>query len=131
MTAFTNLETAVLALICETDGRQLAPDQRQLLKSHLATAHVVERDNTGHGFYTTFEVDRSATPKLETISMIDAPNMIMEGLGEENALGFILWAEDGYPTTLEGFQYGDRAGQTVDLHDYDQTKLRFRETSWS
>jgi hypothetical protein len=130
MTAFTNLEAAVLQLVCETDAVQLSVDQRQVLKAQLRTAKVIDRDNTGHGFYTTFEVDRNAAPRLEGVNMIDAPSMIMEGLGQGNSLGFILWAEDGYPTTLEGFQNGDLTGQTVDLHNYDLTELRSTESSW-
>ncbi len=130
MTGFTKLEAAVLHLVCETDAKQLTTDQRQILKTQLTTATVVERDNTGHGFYTMFEMDRNAVPRLESVSMIDAPSMSMEGMGDGNIVGFILWAEDGYPTTLEGFQYGDLAGQTVDLHDYDLFELRFTESSW-
>lgn len=130
MTAFTNLETAVLSLVCETDGKQLSRDQRQLLQLLLTTAKVTERDNTGHGFYTTFEVDR-ALPKLEGVGMIDAPSMKMDGLGEGSILGFILWAEDGYPATLEGFQCGDETGRNVDLHDYDLGGLRSIESAWN
>ena len=129
MTEFTNLEAAVLSLVCETDGKQLSPDQRELLQKLLTTAKVTARDNTGHGFYTTFEVDR-ALPKLEGIGMIDAPSMKMHGLGDGTIMGFILWAEDGHPTTLEGFQCGDDTGQNVDLHDYDLAGLRSIETAW-
>ena len=129
MTEFTNLEAAVISLVCETDGKQLSRDQRQFLRTLLTTAKVTKRDNTGHGFYTTFEVDR-ALPKLEGIGRIDAPSMKMDGLGDETILGFILWAEDGYPTTLEGFQCGDRTGRNVDLHDYDLGGLRSVEGAW-
>ena len=130
MIAFTKLEAAVLDLVCKTDGRQLSVDDRRVLSTFLSTAKLVERDNTGHGFYTVFEVDRRAAARLENLSMIDAPTMNMVGLGDGNCLGFILWAEDGYPTTPEGFQYGDLAGETVDLHNFDLTELRFTESSW-
>lgn len=116
---FTSLETAVLRLLCRTEGGQLGREQREALARQLATAVVVDRDNTGHGFYTKFEVDRSAADRLVGVSMMDAPTIPMEGLGEGNSLGFIFWAADGYEWTLEGFQYGDLAGQTVDLNDYD------------
>ena len=129
MTEFTNLEAAVLSLVCETDGKQLSRGQRQLLQTLLATAKVTERDNAGHGFYTTFEVDL-ALPKLEGLGMIDAPSMKMDGLGDGTIMGFILWAEDGYPTTLEGFQCGDDAGKDVDLHEYDLGQLRAIESDW-
>jgi hypothetical protein len=129
MTGFTNLETAVLSLVCETEGKQLSGDQRHLLQSLLTTARVTERINTGHGFYTNFEVDRTLS-KLEGLGMIDAPSMKMEALGDETIMGFILWAKDGYPTTLEGFQCGDRTGTDVDLHEYDLGQLRAIETSW-
>lgn len=130
MTAFTKLEAAVLKLVCETEGKQLSTNQRDLLAAHLATAKVVKRDNTGHGFYTTFEVDHGLVPRLECLNMIDAPTMNMVGLGEDNSLGFILWAEDGYPTTLEGYQNGDVAGGTVDLLGFDLAELRFSGASW-
>lgn len=130
MTTFTKLEAAVLKLVCETEGKQLSASQRELLAAHLATAKVVKRDNTGHGFYTTFEVDHGPVPRLECLNMIDAPTVSMVGLGEDNSLGFILWAEDGYPTTLEGYQNGDVAGGTVDLLDYDLAELRFSGASW-
>lgn len=129
MMKFTSLETAVLRLLVETESGQLGPEQRKALARQLATAVVVDRDNTGHGFYTKFEVDRTAVHRLAGVSMIDAPTMAMKGLGEGNSLGFILWAEDGYASTLEGFQYGDVSGQTVDLIDYDLYDLRYVQSS--
>ena len=129
MTGFTSLEKAVLESVCDTDGRQLSPTERQIVRAQLATVTDVARDNTGHGFYTSFQVDRAA-PRLGPHSMIDAPMVEMIGLGEGNSLGFILWAEDGYVTTLEGFQNGDLAGETVDLNLFDLAELQFGSPSW-
>lgn len=58
MPPFTPLETHALLLICEA-GVQLTAAQGEALWALLKTARLVERENTGHGFYTAFEVDRT------------------------------------------------------------------------
>ncbi|WP_157982018.1 hypothetical protein [Oceanicella sp. SM1341] len=125
MTELTPLEAAVFHHICETDTARLSADQRGTLRAQLATARVVDRDNTGHGFYTTIEVDRSAAPKWDGERLAHGPAVRMHGLGEGNMLGFILWLEHGYAHVLEAFQYGDRTGQTVNLREHDLSRLRF------
>jgi len=127
MSPFTSLETYALRLICEA-GVQFTAGQRAALWALLNTAKLVERENTGHGFYTAFQVDRTLGSPLGDVSMIDVPSVALVGLGEGNRMDFILWAEGGFPSTLEGFQHGDLAGQTVDLRKVDLAALQFQPT---
>jgi hypothetical protein len=50
----TPMELAVIKAICDKH-----PDDRTSIESQLATAKVISRENTGAGFYTYFEVQRS------------------------------------------------------------------------
>ena len=42
--------------------------------------------------------------------MLDGPNAEVAVNGEILLMAFILWLEDGYPSCLEGFQYGTPTG---------------------
>ncbi|MGN6208640.1 hypothetical protein [Asticcacaulis sp.] len=117
MIGFTSLEIAVLAAIC--DGQ--VPSLSALLDS----AEVTERENTGHGFYTSFSVDHEQPPVPISNRLLDGLIAHMSDMGEGMIMGFILWLEDGYPDCLEGFQYSDNQGNTVDLKTYDLTVLAF------
>ena len=125
MPAFTELESAVLKAICDH-----LEDFGDHLRVVLATAQVAERDNTGHGFYTRFSVDQK--PPLPALSgrLLDGPVAHMDDMGEDMQMGFILWFEDGYPDCLEGFQYGDSKGETVDLKLRDLRELTFASLAW-
>jgi len=117
MLDFTGLERAVIAAICE-DHPQIA----ERLLSLVSGARVSERDNTGHGFYTSFEVEERVLPVEWAERFLNGPNAEI-AVGDETLLmGFILWFEDGYPNCIEGFQYGD-----VDLKAVDLSTLRWRE----
>jgi hypothetical protein len=105
---FTGLERTVFAQMCDAE-----PGVAEWLGALLATARLTERDNTGHGFYTTFEVERVLPPVA--MQMVDAPNAEI-GVGDEVLImGFVLWLKDGHPDCLEGFQYGTLAGDDLDL----------------
>src|SRR5688500_9367242 len=100
MADFTRLEQEVLAAIC-AEQTQIAEHLGRLL----ATASVTERDNTGHGFFTSFEVERDQPLQWPT-RHIDGPNLKVEVGQRVLLMGFVLWQEEGYPDCLEGFQYG-------------------------
>jgi len=116
MTGFTSLEIAVLAAIGSSQN---------VLHALLDTANVTERENTGHGFYTSFSVDRRLPPVQMPHRQIDGPIAHMNNMGDGMIMGFILWLDDGYPDCLEGFQYSDNQGNTVDLETRDLTTLNF------
>ncbi len=109
---FTELELAVLRSIF-SETPELASD----LERQLAAATVVERENSGGGFFTTIRVPddppRVNSPKVlgyETHAHIS---------GMEYGLGFVLFMKDGALHMLEGYAL---AGSTSAL---DLTNLLF------
>ena len=121
---FTHLEKSVLDAIGDAQGGAL-PGLAELL----STAVIVSRENTGHGFYTDFRA-APGTFKSTWIRPIAGPNVHMVGLGDDAMIGFLLWCSEDEPNSLEGFQYGDANGQTVDLKTFDLADLRFSAIEW-
>ena len=93
---FTPLEQAILRAICESHRAD-----RAVLEAQLSTARIQSRENTGAGFYTNFTVDPIAPIGGERER--DGPDAKVEGL--EYGMGFLLWFENGYAHSLEGFSY--------------------------
>lgn len=117
MHGFTSLEEAGLEAICAA-----RPDGASL-RAALAGARVVDRENTGHGFYTHFAAspgtpDLPIRPEYGPLIWVE-----MEDLGTGMTLGFVLWASQGRPDCLEGFQNGDAGGRTEDLRGRDLDAL--------
>ena len=99
--SLTPLETAVLFFIADMIGEDGAA-----LRAQLAKAQLRNRLNTGHGFFTYFDLDRT-TPTIgraKPRDMRDGPLAAVEGV--EHPMGFILWLRDGYADCLEGYCYG-------------------------
>jgi hypothetical protein len=105
--ALTSLEIAVLDFICKT-----IHEDGLALRGQLATASIRSRENTGHGFYTHFEVDHAIAGigGHKSRDMRDGPLAKVDGI--EHGMGFILWLHDGYANHLEGYSFG---GSTVDI----------------
>jgi hypothetical protein len=101
--AFTHLERAVLAAICEVH-----PDDQTALEAQLSTATVSSRENNGHGFYTRFSVNHGLSAPVRGPQLKDGPVAKIDGL--EHGMGFILWLKEGYACCLEGFGYGENIG---------------------
>ncbi len=118
MTGFTSFEIAILTAM--SDGEEL-------LGILLNTAVVTERENTGHGFYTSFSVDRRQSRAPILASPVNGPNALMKDMGDGMVMGFLLWFDNGYPDCLEGFQYCDSQGNTVDLYTRDLATLAFTQ----
>ncbi|MGQ2990784.1 MAG: hypothetical protein ACT6RD_06040 [Brevundimonas sp.] len=110
MLEFTALEQAVFKATCEAQP-EIAASLGKLLK----TARVLDRENTGHGFYTSFDADRSKAPLEWPSTIVDGPDAEVEVCGEALFMGFILSLKDGYPAYLEGFQYCTPSGGHIDL----------------
>lgn len=118
MSGFTDLEKAALSAIC--DAR---PGIARQLRSLLATMQLAERENTGHGFYTCFDVDRAQPPLDWPTRTLESPTAEVAVDGRTLLMGFILWLEDGFPTCLEGFQHGTPEGEDIDLKPRDLAAL--------
>jgi hypothetical protein len=122
---FTHLERAILDAICDSQG-----EGADSLRSLLSDARPLERDNTGHGFYTTLEVGRDRPALAAKPGLLDGPIAHMLDMGAGMMMGFILWFDSGYPNCLEGYQYCDNSGDTVDLRERDLASLSFSRLEW-
>jgi len=100
MVGFTKLEEAVLQDLCLR-----FPAERATLTAQLAMARVSCRENTGVGFYTSFNVERTQVAPLSGERMRHGAWVKVSGL--EHPMGFILWLEDGYAHCLEGATVDD------------------------
>jgi hypothetical protein len=123
MMTFTHLERSILNAICDVERANMSA-----LREALSTAVVASRENTGHGFYTHFRT--AAFDRARWTQMIRGPSARMLDMGMDAVMGFILWCSEQGPTTLEGFQLGDAAGDTVDLKTRDLETLRFSEIAY-
>jgi hypothetical protein len=110
MSDFTALELAALhSIFAET------PEWEDGLLRQLEGATVVERDNSGGGFFTTIGVAEDMAP-------VDTPRVLgnetyakVEGM--EYGLGFILFMKDGRFDFLEGYSYAGDGTSSLDLEN--------------
>jgi hypothetical protein len=98
------------------------PASADVLREQIATAQVINFENTGVGFFSTVEVARKARP-LTNDSPLDAATGSIASL--PHGMGFLLFLEDGYVSTIEGYTYVD---STVDL---DFETVAFDVKPWS
>ena len=108
--SFTPLEHGVLNAICE-----MHLEDRPALEAQLLTATVRSRENTGAGFFTTFDVERASSAAIRGERLRNGPEARIDGL--EHGMGFILWLKEGYAECLEGYA---NAGSTVGI-DLERT----------
>jgi hypothetical protein len=96
------LETAVLNAI---SGQEVA--QRATLEEQFAKAIVVRRENSGAGFFTHLEVDRSLAPLTDGKRVIG--NVTAEIEGFKDPVLFMLFTKDGYADFLEAATIDDHS----------------------
>ena len=97
---FTPLERAVLRASCEAH-----PVDQAALEGQLSTAIVLNRENTGAGFYTRLLVERSGGIPIGGERTRRGPAARIDGLA--HGMGFILWLKEGYADCLEGYCYDE------------------------
>lgn len=120
---FTSLERAVLDEICNhrlQDGAAL--------RALFAAATVISRENTGHGFYTYFDLGALGSGVLDPL--IDGPIAYMKDMGPGMTMGFILWPQTETPACMEAYQNSDDRGETVNLKLRDLASLQFDRFEW-
>ena len=112
----TNIERDVLLAIAEQ-----YPEHREAIEQQLFTAVVVDRNNTGAGFYITFNVEGG--PLLRDVC---APlGAVQVGiLGLKRGLAFLLWPEDGRLGVLEAHVWGDELTVAIDLRTVKYSSVR-------
>jgi hypothetical protein len=109
------LERAALDAICRQQT-----DQRDALASQLASAKVIQRRNSGAGFFTDLAIDRTAPPVTSKERVIGNVAAMIEGF--KDPLLLLLFMKDGYADMLEGAAIED---STVGV---DLTNVRFTIT---
>lgn len=94
---FTQLEGIVLNLLLAGDDPSLP-----VLRRQLSQAEVVEREFTGVGFFTRFQVSPAA-PVLEQRSRLVIGDVYAQIAHLEHHAGFLLFVTGGVLVRLEGF----------------------------
>ena len=97
MQSLSPLERAVLDAIALQ-----APEVANALAGQRQQAQVIARENTGAGFYTTF--DGSSGARIDGVtSPVGDVGTTVPGLTQ--GMGFLLWLRDGRMYQLEGYSY--------------------------
>jgi hypothetical protein len=101
----TPLEKAVLEAMCDR-----TPNEADALRSQIETTTVLDRTNTGVGFYTKLKPTNS--DKLLTNRVIGGVFANVAGL--DNPVAFLLFTKDGHVDLLEGAAT-DESTATIDF----------------
>ena len=80
-------------------------------RRQLDRASVIDRINTLVGFYTRVVIDRARCTPLN----LSGKGAQFDVEGVDHGLGIVVWGEDGYLATIEGFTNAGRPLQGVDL----------------
>ena len=101
----TPLESEVLRWLLDGEDSILAA-----LREQFASASVLSRDLTGHGFYLRFAVPTSVTKLHEKFRVkpdfyFGDVKVSIDSL--EHDAGFLLWVKDGILDLLEGYTYDE------------------------
>ncbi|HVS34954.1 MAG TPA: hypothetical protein VMS17_05190 [Gemmataceae bacterium] len=126
----TDLEKAVMAKLLNGGDSVL-----QDLRTQFGMCNVVKRQDTGVGFFTTFQVPPSAPRAAfgKTFSFGDVSAKIS---GLRHGAGFVLFVKNGLIDTLEGYCYDEVWPEHVSDFSlqYDQGESRDIEAlkrAWS
>jgi hypothetical protein len=74
------------------------------LREQLAVASIANREFTGVGFFTNFQVPNTAR-RLSNLQRLVIGDLHSEVAGSEHGVGFLLFVDDGRLHFLEGFAY--------------------------
>lgn len=108
MLTLTPLEQSVLDLLLDKPGEPF-----ETLRQHLAHASVVQRQLTGHGFFTDFSVavDAPVRRDLPNAAFGDVTAQIP---GLQHGAGFVVFVRDGVLSMLEGYAYDEEWPENTD-----------------
>lgn len=97
MAGFSALEHQILTEMVRADR------ERRTLEHQIEAARVVERDYTGHGFFTKLSVpDEVPYLDRDRWKLEDMPQGFAHHPSLPGGASFILWIKDGRVVTLEG-----------------------------
>ncbi|MDP1737185.1 MAG: hypothetical protein Q8L23_07075 [Caulobacter sp.] len=104
MSRLSPLESAVAEAISHQ-----YPVATSALLSQLATATVTGRDFTGSGFFTEFEVSRSAPSAPTAIGPVGWIGALVGP--DRYPMEFMLYVREGFAHMIEAYSYGDGYGE--------------------
>ena len=107
MRALWPIEKAVLDA-----AAQDYPAYADSLRQQIETAQVTAFENTGAGFFSTVSVPIDA-PRLPDKSPLDGAHGSVDGV--EDAMGFIVFLEDGRLSQIEGYSRAIRSTVEIDF----------------
>jgi len=110
-----DLEVAALAAIA---GQY--PEQEAGLLAQIQAARIVTRENTGAGFFAHLSVDRGSTKPVFLRSPVGDVMADIDGF--QVPMGFLVFLDEGYICTLEGFAIDDDTSRT----DFNQVRFSMR-----
>ncbi|MDR6291428.1 hypothetical protein E9232_003962 [Inquilinus ginsengisoli] len=99
MNSLSELEQAVLRAIARQE-----PSIAEAIALQQDGMRILTRENTGAGFYATFEV-LSGPPIIGAASPLGDVEAAVQGLA--HGMGFLLWLKDGRLHQLEGYSYDE------------------------
>ena len=97
------IESRVMQMLLAGDHPTL-----KTLRQQFDRSCVADRDFTGVGFFTSFQV-RDNVPRIEPLSRTVIGDVCADVDGLEYGCGFILFVDDGVIGTLECHLWGDDA----------------------
>lgn len=114
-----NVERAVLLAISDQ-----YPEHKMAIQQQLVSASVLERTNTGVGFYITFTVEGGSL-----LTDVNAPlgAVLVDVVGLERGLAFLLWPKDGRLGVLEGHVWGEETAE-MNLCTVEHSNVRPERT---
>jgi hypothetical protein len=101
MESLSQLEEAVMKRLLDGSDPVL-----QTLAAQLRMARIKDRELTGVGFYTAFDVPPEA-PRLEANNTFSFGDVRAELEGLSHGAGFVLHVTDGVLDCLEGYSYDE------------------------
>lgn len=102
------------------------PDFAEQLDRQLESAEAISRENTGGGFFTSISV-KGSLPVITPRTLGETTHARVGGM--EHGLGFVLFMQNGWLHTLEGFSLGGEETAQIDFSNvqfeiYHQTVSR-------
>lgn len=102
MERLNDLELAVMAKLLAGDHPVLAALRQQLRKASASARRL-----TGVGFFTDLDVPASAPRAQVAPGRVHVGDVEAQIEGLRSGAGFVLFVEDGYLRTLEGYTYDE------------------------
>jgi hypothetical protein len=98
---FEKFEDDVMKVILSEDEKF-----RNILEKQYKSAKIINREFTGVGFFTDFEI-QDKTLKIENNPNFELGNIQAQLKKIEYGVGFVLFIRDGFITFLEGYTYDE------------------------